>query len=124
MARSTHFTTTTGAVTATLIPSASILYGLTATGAGNAATYYIKFFWEGTGTPPVATGTQSTVIPAAGTNHPHLTVQVPVAGVPLASIVEPLNNGGRIWYWVSTGLGDLDTTVLVTGGDVVSIVYD
>jgi hypothetical protein len=130
MARSAHFTTTTGAVTATLLPSASIFYGVSATNALSTAVYYIKLFWEGTGVAPSASPTgQKVTLPTAGTSVPSLTIAVNVesATVPggifqLSDV--PLNNGGRIWYWVSLNPGDTDTTVLATGGDVITLIYD
>jgi hypothetical protein len=124
--RSTHITTTTAAVAAVRMPSASMLYGVAATGAGNAATYYIKFWWEGTGIAPPATpsGAQpATVLAVPGTTVPHLTIQIPTTGAQI-TLVEPLNNGGNLWYWITTGLADNSTSVLVTGGDVVTFMYD
>jgi hypothetical protein len=119
MARSTSFITGTGAVTATLLPSASTFLGVSAGAAKNAAAYYIKLYWEGTGTPPGG----STTLPAAGTSVPQLTIYVPLLGV-LQFAPVPLNNGGRIWYWVSTNPAFADTTALATGGDAVTLIYD
>lgn len=129
MARAVKINTTTAAVAAQLLAggSASMFYGLTATGAGNAATYYIKFYWEGTGTamPTFAGASQpATTIPVAGTTVPQLTIQIPTTGVAPSSTVDPINNGGRIWYWITTGLADSSTTVLATGGDVVTVFID
>ena len=128
MARAIKLTTSTAAVTAQLLGggSASIFYGLTATGAGNAAAYYIKFWWEGTGTaaPTASLQAPSTTTPVAGTTVPHLTVAIPVAGLPPGSTVEPINNGGRIWYWVTTSLADNAATVLAAGGDVITVFVD
>lgn len=129
MARAVKITTSTAAVTAQLLAggSASIFYGLTATGAGNAAVYYIKLYWEGTGTapPPFPGAAQpATTTPVAGTTVPQLTIAVPVAGLPPSSTVDPINNGGRIWYWVTTSLADNAAAVLVTGGDVVTFFID
>ena len=126
MARSTHFTTTTGAVTATLLPSASIFYGVAATSA-EAAAFYIKLWWEGTGTAPpaLAGGPQAaTAAPIAGTTVPHLTLQVLTTGLVMSGLAEPLNMGGRIWYWVTAGAADNNSTVLVAGGDVITFIYD
>jgi hypothetical protein len=128
MARSTKVVTTTGAVTATLLGngSASIFYGLVATGAGNAAVYYVKLWWEGTGTAPpaISGGAQpATTLPTAGTTVPSLVIPIPVAGL-VSQFGEPLNNGGRIWYWIATGVADSSTTVLAAGGDAVTFIYD
>jgi hypothetical protein len=134
MARSAHFTTVTTAVTANLLGggSASTFYGIYASNSLSTAVYYVKLFWEGTGTAPPKTLGQAqaaTTIPTAGTSIPHLTIPVNVesATVP-GGIVEvanvPLNMGGRIWYWVSAAPGDTDTTALATGGDVVTLIYD
>ena len=109
-----------------MLPSASVFYGLTVS-SGEAAAFYIKLYWEGTGTAPptVPGGPQpATTLPTAGTTVPHVTIQVPTTGVPPSSFVEPLNNGGRIWYWISSLKADSDTTALPTGGDVVTFVYD
>ena len=108
-----------------MLPSASIFYGVVAA-SNEAAAFYIKLFWEGTGTAPptVAGGPQpATVLPIAGTTVPHMTIQVPITGT-FGSLVEPLNNGGRIWYWITNLKADADTTVLTTGGDVVTFIYD
>jgi hypothetical protein len=131
MARSAHFTTTTGAVTATLLPSASIFYGISATNSLSLATYYVKLYWEGTGTavPQYGGPQQKTTLPVAGTSIPHLTIPVnvesaTVVGGIVAISEVALNNGGRIWYWVSLNPADTDTTVLGAGGDVVTLIYD
>jgi hypothetical protein len=116
----------TGAVTATLLPSASILYGVYASSAEAANACFIKFYWEGTGVAPPTTpfGSQpAVVVPAAGTSVPQLTIAVPQTGTLLSAAV-PLNNGGRIWYWISKNPALLDTTVLVTGGGIVTFIYD
>jgi hypothetical protein len=130
MARSAHLTTTTSAVAATLLAggSASTFYGIVATNVGNVVTYYVKLYWEGTGVAP-SRGAQTTTVPAAGTAIPHLTIPVQYGsatttnGIVWLSTV-PLNNGGRIWYWISTLAADTDTTVLATAGDVVTLIYD
>lgn len=122
MARSTHFTTT-ATVAATLLPSASIFYGLAAAAA---ETIYIKLFWEGTGTRPPLPGQSAqpaTTAPVAGTTIPHLTIGVPTGTSYFSMYPVPLNNGGRIWYWITGAAADTDTTAL-TGGDVVTLIYD
>lgn len=120
-------TTGTGTVTAALLAngSASILYGVYAASLEAAGALNIKLYWEGTGTaPPTLAGQQKpTVLPVAGTNSPQLVISVPTTGLVLSSPV-PLNNGGRIWYWVSSLPGLTDTTALVTGGDVITFVFD
>lgn len=120
-------TTGTGTVTAALLAngSASILYGVYAASLEAAGALNIKLYWEGTGTaPPTLAGQQTpTVLPVAGTNSPQLVISVPTTGLVLSSQV-PLNNGGRIWYWVSSLPGLTDTTALVTGGDVITFVFD
>lgn len=126
MARSTHFTTGTGAPAAVLLPSASTFLGIAAASA-EAAAFYVKLWWEGTGTPPptVPGGAQpATSAPVAGTTVPHLTIQVPTTGLLLSMLGVPLNNGGRIWYWVTSLKADSDTTALPTGGDVITLIYD
>lgn len=126
MARSTHFTTTTSAPAAVLLPSASTFLGIAATSA-EAAAYYVKLWWEGTGTAPptVPGGAQpATSGPTVGTTVPNITIQVPTTGLLLTTLAEPLNNGGRIWYWVTKNAADSDNTALVTGGDVITLIYD
>lgn len=126
MARSTHFTTGTGAVAAVLLPSASTFLGIAAASA-EAAAFYVKLWWEGTGTPPptVPGGAQpATAAPTPGTTVPHITVQVPTTGLLTTLLGVPLNNGGRIWYWITSLKADSDTTALPTGGDVITLIYD
>ena len=128
MARAFKVTTTTAAVSAQLVAggAASIFYGVVATGAGNNATYYLKLYWEGTGTaaPTASNPVQTTTTPTAGTTVPQMTIQIPTAGVLPSSTVEPVNNGGRLWYWITTSLADNAAAVLATGGDSVSIIFD
>jgi hypothetical protein len=126
MPRATKIVTGTGAVTATLLPSASVFYGISATSA-EATTFYVKLWWEGTGTAPpsVVGGAQpATVLPTAGTTVPHLVFQVPTTGLPLSVANVEVNNGGRIWYWIAGGAADSSTTALVAGGDNITFVYD
>ena len=84
-----------------------------------------QVLWEGTGTAvPIQAGQQQkTTLPAAGTSIPQLTIPVPQTGIVLGAPVE-INNGGRIWYWISKNAALADTTVLVTGGGIVTFVYD
>lgn len=126
MSRCTKVVTTTGAVTATLLPSASTFYGVSATSA-EAANFYVKVWWEGTGTAPptVPGGAQpATTLPTAGTTVPNLVFQVPTTGLPLTVSSEGINNGGRIWYWIAAGAADSSTTALTAGGDNVTFIYD
>jgi hypothetical protein len=132
MARCTKIVTGTGAVTAQLLAagSASIFYGYSATSAGNVAPYYIKLYWEGTGTAPASLGgAQSTTLPVAATAVPQLTIPVSyTAATNIGAFFindTPLNNGGRIWYWITTTLADSTAqAVLATGGDVVTLIFD
>jgi hypothetical protein len=125
MALSYHFTTTTGAVTANLVAggAASNWYGVIATSA-EAATYYLKLYWEGTGTaaPSIGGVQPTTTLPVPGTNKPHLTIPVPTTGLS-SRAADAINMGGRMWYWVTANAADTDTTVLTAGGDVISIIY-
>jgi hypothetical protein len=128
MARCQKITTTTGAVAAALMGggSASELYGVIATSAEAASGLFIKIYWEGTGVAPGIQGQQQTAvtIPVAGTTVPSMTIAVPTV-VGLSSVWQiPINNGGRIWYWITATAADSSTTVLVTGGDVITFVYD
>ena len=127
MARCTKITTGTGAVAASLLAggSASIFYGISAVNLEIAATY-VKIWWEGTGTAPSQAG-QTTTLPNVATTVPQLTFQVPLTST--SSFVEissvPLNNGGRIWYWISATLADgTAQTALTTGGDLITFIYD
>lgn len=127
MARCVKITTTTGTVAAALLAggSASVFYGVSAYSA-EAASYYIKIYWEGTGTAPVNISGegQTTTLPVAATTVPQFTIIVPTTG--LNSIHDvPINNGGRIWYWISAVAADGTTqTALTTGGDLVTFVFD
>jgi hypothetical protein len=127
MARALKVTTTTGAVSAALLAggSASVFYGVYASSAEAAGGLNIKLYWEGTGTaPPSIGGVQpTTTLPVAGTTVPSLTVSVPQTGLTLGSPI-PVNNGGRIWYWITGTAADNSTTALATGGDVITFVYD
>jgi hypothetical protein len=124
MARCTKITTGTGAVTAQLLAggSASIFYGLTAVNVEAAATY-VKIYWEGNTVSPQAL----TTLPAVATTVPQLTFQIPLTSTSSFSqhFTVPLNNGGRIWYWISATLTDgTAQTALTTGGDLITFIYD
>jgi hypothetical protein len=127
MARCSKITTTTGTVTATLLAggSASFFYGLCAVSA-EAAVWYVKLYWEGTGvqTPTAANQQVATTLPSAGTTAASLTIPIPAAGLALATSPVPINNGARIWYWISATPGDGAQTALTTGGDLVTMIYD
>src|SRR5271166_2680461 len=132
MARSSTVTTGTGAVTAALIQGAgggaSFFYGLSATNA-EAAIYYIKLYWEGTGTgftSNSAAGTQiATTIPVAATNIPQLVIPIATpGGYPFVTENVMLNNGGRIWWWATlTAANGSAQSALTNGGDVITFVY-
>ena len=128
MARCSKVTTGTGAVAATLLAggSASIFYGLSAINNETSTTIYVKLYWEGTGTAPaVPPGSQTaTTLPAVATTVPQLTLSVPSTGT-LFFNDTPVNNGGRIWYWISSTLADgTAQTALVTGGGLITFFYD
>jgi hypothetical protein len=128
MARCTKITTGTGTVTATLLAngSASTFYGVSALSA-EAASFYIKLYWEGTGTAPppnVGASQPATVLPSAGTTIATMTFLVPTTGLPLSATNVPINNGGRIWYWISATAADGAQSALTTGGDLVTLIYD
>lgn len=125
MARATKITTGTGTPVATLLQSASTFYGVYATNA-EAAAYFIKLWWSGTGTAPptIPGGAQpAPTLPVAGTTVPSLTIAIPTSGlIPACEL--PLNLGGQLWYWITKNAADSDDTALTTGGDVVTFVYD
>lgn len=126
MARSSHFTIGTTAPAAQLLPSASTFLGIAATSA-EAAAYFVKLWWEGTGTaPPTSAGgaQPATTGPVVGTTVPNITIQVPTTGLLTTLLGVPLNDGGRIWFWVTKLAADSDTTALVTGGDILTLIYD
>ena len=125
MALSYHFTAGTATPAATLVAggAGSTFYGLAATN-GEAAAIFLKLYWEGTGTaaPSVGGVQPATTLPTAGTTIPQLTIPVPVGGLFNLSF-DPVNLGGRIWYWVTKNAADTDATALTTGGDVFSLIY-
>ena len=127
MARATKITTTTAAVSAQLLSggSASIFYGVSAVSV-EATAFYIKLYWEGTGTAvPLNSPIQpATTLPVAGSTVAMMTFPVPTTGLPLSVTNLPINNGGRIWFWISATPGDGAQTALVAGGDVVTLIYD
>ena len=112
MARSYHASTVTTAVTATLINGASDFLGVAAT-SSETTPYYIKFWWSG----------NTNVAPTVGTTIPKLTIAVPTTGLSF-HLNFPLNNGGLLYWWASTNPADTDSTVLVVGGDVITVIFD
>ncbi len=128
MALAWKTTTTTGAVAAGLVAggAASILHGYVSTNA-EAANFYVKIWWEGTGTaaPTNFTGGNqpATTIPVAGTTIPSLTIQVNTTGMFSLSDIR-VTNGGRMWFWVTKNAADTDATALPAGGDVITFIYE
>jgi hypothetical protein len=112
MARSYHASTGTGAVAATLINGASDLLAVSVTSSETTA-FYLKLWWSG----------NTNVAPTIGTTAPKITLAVPTTGLNFA-LNFPLNNGGLLYWWASTSPGDTDSTPLVVGGDVITIVFD
>jgi hypothetical protein len=128
MARCQKITTGTGAVVATLLAggSASIFYGISAVNNETSTTIYVKLYWEGTGTAPgvAGSGQSTTTLPAVATTVPQLTLQIPSTGLIFISDTA-LNNGGHIWFWVTSTLADgTAQTALATGGDLITLIYD
>jgi hypothetical protein len=112
MARSYHVTTGTGAVAATLINGASDYLGIVVATA-ETTPFYIKLWWSG----------NTNVAPTVGTTIPKLTIEVPTTGLS-SHLSFPLNNGGLLYWWASTNAADTDSTALVVGGDVITIIFD
>jgi hypothetical protein len=112
MARSYHATTGTGAVAATLINGASDFLGVAVT-SNETTAFFVKFWWSG----------NTNVAPTVGTTIPKLTLQVPITGLSF-HLNFPLNNGGLLYWWASTLQADTDSTALVVGGDVLTLVFD
>lgn len=112
MARSAHFTTATGAPVATLIPNMSDLLAVSV-GSAEAAAFFVKFYWS----------KNTNAAPTVGTTRPDLTIQVPTTGVFYTPLFA-LNNGGLVYFWATAAVGDLDTTALTAGGDVLTVTYD
>jgi hypothetical protein len=105
---------------------ASTFYGLSATNSqGTPVAYYVKLYWEGTAVAPptTATGGQPAVTtPVPGTTAPSMTITVPVGGLFNLSF-DPVNNGGRLWYWVTTNPGPTDATAIAQAiGDQISFI--
>lgn len=112
MARSYHVATGTGAVAATLINGASDFLGVCVT-SSETTPFYVKFWWSG----------NTNVAPTVGTTVPKLTVAVPTTGLSY-QLNFPLNNGGLMYWWASTLPADSDSTPLVVGGDVITVIFD
>ena len=104
-----HFTTTTGAVVWKQIPTYTELWGIVATDAKD-ATYYVRVFWQG----------NSNKAPVAGTTAPTITFAIQSGSVDCIFVM-PIILQGPMYYNVSLDQGDTDTTVLSTGGDVVTL---
>ena len=103
-----HFTTTTSAVALTQAGTYTELWGVVATEAKD-ATYYVKVWWTGNNPPPVL-----------GTTKPNITFAI-LAGNPSCVFAMPLIQQGPMYYAVTLNPADNDTTVLSTGGDVVTL---
>jgi hypothetical protein len=104
-----HFTTNTNPPVATLIGTFTELWGVAATEAKD-ATYYVKVYWQG----------NSNVAPVVGTTTPNVTFAI-LAGNPSCIFAVPVILQGPMWYTVTLNPADADTTVLATGGDVVTL---
>lgn len=110
------FATGTGTPAAALVPGGySQLLGIAASSA-EAATYYVKLYWQG--------NAGSNTAPAVGTTIPSLTIPIPTTGQSLIALTQAVNNGGPLWYWVTKNAADTDNTALVTGGDVVNLILE
>lgn len=112
MARSYHASTTTGTAVGTLVYGASDFLGVAVTSA-ETTPFYLKLWWSG----------NTNVAPTIGTTIPKITLAVPTAGLNF-HLSFPLNNGGLLYWWASTNAADTDSTALVVGGDVVTIIFD
>ena len=104
-----HFTTNTSAVVLTQIPSFTELWGVAATDAKD-ATYYVKVWWQGNTNSPIVLGTTA----------PNVTFAI-LAGNPSCIFAVPVILQGPMYYTVTLNPADSDTTVLATGGDVVTL---
>ena len=104
-----HFTTSTAAVALTLAGNWSELYGVSATDSKD-ATYYVKIWWQGS----------SLTLPVIGTTKPNATFQI-ASGVQNCILPTPAVLSGPMFYAVTLNAADTDTTVLATGGDVITL---
>jgi len=104
-----HFTTSTSAPALVQAGSWTELWGYAATDAKD-ASYYLKVWWQG----------NSNVKPVIGTTSPNVTFAV-IAGNPSCVFAVPIILQGPMWYAVTLNPADTDTTVLATGGDVVTL---
>jgi len=104
-----HFTTTTSAPALTLAGSFNDFWGAEATNAKD-TVYYIKLWWQG----------NTNVVPVIGTTKPTLTLAVQ-SGAVSRFYSNPVISQGPLWYAITLNPADTDTTVLATGGDVVTL---
>ena len=104
-----HFTTTTSAVALTQAGNFTDFWGAEATNAKD-SVYYIKIWWQG----------NTNTVPVVGTTKPTLTLAVQ-SGSTERAYTDPVRFQGPMWYAVTLNPADTDTTVLATGGDVVTL---
>lgn len=85
----------------------------------NTAAYaiFVKFYWF----KPTATAAAPTV----GTTAPQITVQIPTVAMDAQSFTEGMIGGdGQLWIAVTKLAADSDTTAVVAGDGLLSILID
>jgi hypothetical protein len=85
-------------------------WGLAATSMEAAGAMFLKIFWGG----------NSNATPVLGTTLPDVTISIPTTGL-LVPFHVPLVHPGRMWFAVTKNNVGTDTTVLVTGGGVITL---
>jgi hypothetical protein len=106
------FVTSTSAVALTQLKGGQScdFWGLCATSMEAAGAMFVKLWWGG----------NSNATPVLGTTLPTLTISIPTTGI-LAPMDWPIVYPGPLWVAVTKNNVGTDTTVLSTGGGVVTL---
>lgn len=109
------FVTTTNAVALTQVKGGqnADFYGIIATSAEAAGAMFVKLWWGG----------NNNATPVLGTTLPNITISVPTTGL-IVPFEWPLVYPGPLWVAVTKLNVGTDTTVLATGGGVVTLLLE